>query len=114
MADPHIFRVTVRGRFSELSESQRDRLVEALDDHHITKSAYTSEGTFTYDANIYSFSLRYEIRAEGDRPDMAASERGMRQAQDFLETLGIGYSHLKAVTTDMQSMWDAAAKRRSG
>jgi hypothetical protein len=114
MADPHIFRVTVRGRFSELSESQRNRLVEALDDHHITRSAYTGEGTFTYDANIYSFSLRYEIRTEGARPDVVASERGVNQAQDFLRTLGIGYSHLKVTTTDMQSMWDAAAKRRNG
>jgi hypothetical protein len=114
MADPHIFRVTVRGRFSELSESQRTRLVETLDDHHITKSAYTSEGTFTYDANIYAFSLRYEIRTEDEQPDLVASERGLSQAQNFLHTLEIGFSHLKITTTDMQSMWDAAAKRRSG
>jgi hypothetical protein len=112
MGDPHIFRVTVRGRFAALSESQRRNLVEALDDHHITKAAYTGEGTFTYDSSIYSFSLRYEIRTEGDHPDESAAECGLNQAETFLRTLGIGFGHLKATTTDMRSMWDAAAKRR--
>lgn len=112
MGDPYIFRVMVRGRFSELSESQRGRLIEALDDHHVTKSAYTGEGTFTYDANIYSFSLRYEIRTDSERPDEAVAELGMNEAESFLRTLGIGYSHLKVTTTDMQTMWEAAAKRR--
>ena len=110
--DLHIFRVTVRGRFFELNESQRHYLVESLDDHHITKSAYNGEGTFTYDSNIYSFSLRYEIRTEGDQPEVAAAERGLSQAETFLRTLGIGYQHLKVTATDMQSMWEAAAKRK--
>jgi len=112
MDDLHIFRVTVRGRFFELSQSRRQQLVEALDDHHVTKSAYTGEGTFTYDSNIYAFSLRYEIRVDGDRPDAAAAELGLSQAEAFLRTLDIGYQKLKVTTTDMQSMWDAAAKRR--
>ena len=112
MSDPHIFRVTVRGRFSALSGPQRAFLVEALDDHHVTKSAYTAEGTFTYDSNIYSFSLRFEIRVEGEHPDDLAGELGLQQAETFLRTLGIGYQHLKVTTTDMESMWAAAAKRR--
>jgi Family of unknown function (DUF6204) len=112
MDDLHIFRVTVRGRFFQLSELQRGRLVAALDDHHITKSAYTGEGTFTYDSNIYSFSLRYEVRTEDDHPEDAAAEIGLNQAELFLRTLGIGYQHLKVTTTDMQSMWAAAAKRK--
>jgi hypothetical protein len=113
MADPHIFRVTVRGRFSQLSDSQRGRLVEVLDDHHITKSAYTGEGTFTYDSNIYSFSLRYEIRTDDDHPDEAAAHRGLGQAEVFLRTLGIGYRDLKVTTSDMNLMWAAAVKRRA-
>jgi hypothetical protein len=104
MVDPHIFRVAVRERFSELSESRRHQLVEALDDHHITKSAHTGERTFTYDSNIYSFSLRYEIRTDSECPDEAAAELGMKRAESFLRTLGIGYSHLKVTTTDMQTI----------
>jgi hypothetical protein len=114
VADTRIFRVTVRGRFLALSESQRCRLVETLDDHHITKAAYTPEGTFTYDSQIYSFSLRYEIRTDDDHPDDVAAEMGRAQAEDFLHTLGIGHHHLKVTTVDMNSMWAAAAKRKSG
>jgi Family of unknown function (DUF6204) len=112
MDDLHIFRVTVRGSFFDLSESQRERLVAARDDHHVTRSAYTGEGTFTYDSNIYSFSLRYEVRTDGDQPDKAAAEIGLNQAGLFLRTLGIGYQHLKVTTTDMHSMWAAVEKRR--
>jgi hypothetical protein len=112
VSDLHIFRVTVRGRFSALSETRRASLVETLDDHHVTKSAFTAEGTFTYDSNIDSFSLRFEIRVDGDDPEDQAAERGRRQAETFLRTLGIGYQTLRVTTTDMQSMWAAAAKRK--
>jgi hypothetical protein len=112
MIGAHIFRVTVRGRFSALSERQRAYLVDALDDHHVTKSAYTTEGTFTYDSNIYPFSLRFEIRVEGEYPDDRAADLGIKQAEEFLRTLGIGFQHLKVTTTDMESMWAATAKRR--
>jgi hypothetical protein len=113
VSDSHIFRVTVRGRFFELSDSQRGRLVGTLEDHHITKAAYTDEGTFTFDSNIYSFSLRYEIRTDSDCPEDAAAEIGLAQAETFLHTLGIGYQKLKVTTTDMRSMWAAASKNKS-
>ena len=112
MGDAHIFRVTVRGRFHELSQSQRGRLVETVDDHHVTKSAFTGEGTFTYDSNIDFFSLRFEIRTDRENPDPAAAELGMSQAEEFLRTLGIGYSHLKVIVTDMRSMWAVGVNRR--
>jgi hypothetical protein len=112
MHDLRIFRVTVRGRFFELSPAGRQQLFEALDDHQVTKSAYTGEGTFTYDSNIYAFSLRYEIRVEGDDPDAVAAELGLSQAEAFLRTLDIGYQQLKVTTTDMPSMWDAAATQK--
>ncbi len=55
MGEQYIFRVMVRGRFAEMSESHRTRLVEALDDHHVTRAAYTGEGTLTYDSRLDSF-----------------------------------------------------------
>jgi Family of unknown function (DUF6204) len=113
MGDPHIFRVTVRGRFVELGESQRRHLLEALDDHHVTKAAYTGEGTFTYDSSLYAFSLRYEIRTDGDHPGESAAASGLSQAESFLRTLGFGFDHLKVTTTDMRSMWADAAKRQA-
>jgi hypothetical protein len=113
MGEWSIFRVTVRGWFSELSESQRARLLEALEDHHVTNAAYTGEGTFTYDPRLESFSLRYEIRTDADHPDEASAELGLNQAELFLRTLGIGHRDLKVTATDMQTMWDVAARRKT-
>jgi hypothetical protein len=113
VSDLHIFRVTVRGRFSALSKQQRAYLIESLDDHHVSRSAFIAEGTLTYDSNIDSFSLRYEIRVEGENPGDLAVEVGLRQAEQFLRTLGIGYQNLKVTATDMESMWAAARRRRS-
>jgi hypothetical protein len=112
MGDLHIFRVTVRGKLSELSESQRVHLIETLDDHHVTKAAYTDGGTVTYDSRICFFSLRYEIRLESGDPDAAAAERGLKKAETFLRTLGIRYQNLRVTTLDMRSIWASTAKRR--
>ena len=112
MSDVHIFRVTVRGRFSDLSERQRTYLVESLDDHHVTRAAFTSEGTFTYDSSIYSFGLRFEIRVQGEDPGALAAELGLKQAETFLRTLGIGYQSLRVTTTNMQALWAAPARPR--
>ena len=54
MTEGRVYRVTVRGRFFELDDDVRARLSHAVEDHDITKSAYTPEGTFVYDKNIYS------------------------------------------------------------
>jgi hypothetical protein len=91
---------------------QRADLVESLDDHHVTQSAFTAEGTFTCDSKLYAFSLRYEIRVDGERPDDLAIDRGLRQAEQFLRTLGIGCRNLRVTATDMQSMWAAATRRK--
>jgi hypothetical protein len=114
MSDRHILRVTVRGRFSALSGRQREYLVASLDDHHVTKSAFTVEGIFTYDSNIDYFSLRFEIQVEGEHPEDAAAERGLNQAEAFLRTLGIGHQQLRVTTTDMESMWAVSAATRKG
>jgi hypothetical protein len=113
MGEQYIFRVTVRGRFAEMSESQRISLIAALDDHHVTGAAYTGEGTLTYDARLDSFSLRYEIRTAAEHPEEASAELGMHEAERFLRTLGIGYRDLKVTTTDMRAMWDGAAPRQA-
>jgi hypothetical protein len=113
MGDQYVFRVTVRGRFSALTESRRAQLFEALDDHHVTKAAFTGEGTFTYDSNIDAFSLRYEIRTEADPPEEGPAEIGMQEAALFLGTLGIGYRDLKVTVTDMRTMWDAGARPKT-
>lgn len=51
-----MYRVTVRGRFGELTDRARQNLVGAVAEHDIFVSTFTEEGTFTYDERI-AFSI---------------------------------------------------------
>ena len=112
VTEGRVYRVTVRGRFFELGDDVRAWLTDAVEDHDITKSAYTPEGTFTYDKNIYSFNLRYEIRLKTDQPADLACAAGLREAELFLRTLDIGHRDLRATATDMSTIWDEVDRRR--
>jgi len=80
--------VTVRGQFANLTEQARAFLVRSQADHEIVRSAYTPGGTFTYDAPIAFFNLRYELRASG--PDAAGlvELEAVDEAERFLATMG--------------------------
>lgn len=102
-----VYRVTVRGRFSELDDRQRARLSAALAEHDIFVSAYTPDGTFTYDHKLEFFNLRYEIRIdEGESTIEVAAERGRNEAELFLRTLGYGHKPLRVTAVDMATMWN--------
>ena len=107
-AELRTFRVTVRGQFAGLADEARRYLVHAQPEHDISVSAYTPEGTFTYDARIQFFNLRYEVRA-ADTP--AAAALGLREAELFLTTMKFGYKALRTDVVDMSAMWDDAAQR---
>ena len=98
-----VYRVTVRGRFHDLSESARAYLVREQAAHDIFVSAYTPEGTLTYDSRILFFNLRYEVKSE-DGEDAAAS-RGRDAAETFLRTMGFGHSDLKVTVSDLSAVW---------
>lgn len=98
-----VYRVTVRGRFAGLDERTRSYLAREQPEHDIFKSAYTVEGTFTYDDRIQFFNLRYEVRAD-DGAD-AAGAAGLAEAELFLTTLGIGFKGLTVNVVDMSAMW---------
>jgi Family of unknown function (DUF6204) len=100
-----IFQVIVRGRFHELTKSSRSALVTSLNDHDVSRAAFTKEGTFTYDAQVDSFSLRYEIRIGHDEPADVATSLGLHEAEAFLGIMGIGHKGLRASATDMSDVW---------
>ena len=102
MSEHRVFRVTVRGRFAGLSDETRRYLVRAQPEHDICVSAYTPEGTLTYDERILFFNLRYEIRCDGDADPAVL---GMAEATQFLETMGFGHTGLRAHVVDMAEMW---------
>jgi hypothetical protein len=108
MTDPAagVYRVTVRGRFDGLDERTKARLMAAVDEHDIFVSAYTVEGTFTYDRKLEFFNLRYEVRLSGETAtEKAATEAGLLEAEAFLTTLGYGFKGLRAKVVDMATMW---------
>ncbi|HEX9258719.1 MAG TPA: DUF6204 family protein [Acidimicrobiales bacterium] len=99
-----VFRVTVRGQFHELTDRARRYLVEAQPDHDIFRSAYTAEGTFTYDGALKFFNLRYEVRLDSDEPTDAAGTKGLEEAEAFLNTMGFGHRSLRVAVVDMAAM----------
>lgn len=107
-----VFRVTVRGRFTELSDQSRAFLVRSQADHDIFQSAYTAEGTFTYDAAIAFFNLRYELRASGSDASELVELEALEEAGRFLATMGFGSKNLRASTVDMSAMTNSLRRTR--
>jgi hypothetical protein len=103
MSLERVYRVTARGRFKDLSEQARSYLSKAQPEHDIFKSAFTVEGTFTYDEKVQFFNLRYEVRTS-DGSD-AASLIAQKEADLFLKTLGYSSHPLKVTVTDASAMW---------
>ena len=84
-APERVYRVTVRGRFADLDERAQRHLEAEQANHDIFRSAFTAEGTLTYELATGFFNLRYEIRtAAGEE---AAAERARAEAGAFLATL---------------------------
>lgn len=103
-----IYRAVVRGQFADLDEAHRAELAAHAAEHDYFHSAFTAEGSFTYDANLVSFNLRYELRfgVDADDASEAAAERlAMERAARFLDAQGYGHKRLRATVTDMASMW---------
>jgi len=102
----------VRGRFSALTDAARRYLVAAQPEHDIFVSAYTEEGTFTYDERIAFFNLRYEVRGQSD--SAAAGRAGLQEAERFLATMGFGFQQLKVDVVDVTAIWnDLPVNRQS-
>lgn len=91
--------MTVRGRFHELSDRARTSLERALPEHDLFASAFTEEGTFTYDERLQFFNLRYEVRDAVDAADAEAVARA--EAETFLGVLGIGHRLGRVTAMDM-------------
>lgn len=97
-----VYRVTVRGRFVDLTDRARRFLESFADDHDIFSSAFTEEGTLTYDERLLFFNLRYEVSdAEGES---AAEDFARGEAERFLTVLGIGHTLTRVTSMNMTDM----------
>ena len=99
-----VFRVTVRGQFMNLSDEARRYLVKAQSEHDLFISAYTPEGTFSYDERILFFNMRYEVHADSDEKALASS---LHEAETFLNTMNFTHKPLKAQAVDVSQIWDS-------
>lgn len=110
MSAESIYRVTVRGRFDGLDEGTRAYLAREQPEHDIFKSAFTPEGTFTYDENVRFFNLRYEVRTSHGAE--RAGSAGRDEAEAFLTTLGFGFKGLKVTVVDTSATWSTDSGER--
>lgn len=99
-----VFRVTVRGQFTNLSDEARRYLVKAQAEHDLFVSAYTSEGTLSYDERILFFNMRYEVHADSEEKALASS---LLEAETFLQTMGFAHKQLKANAVDVSQIWNS-------
>jgi hypothetical protein len=102
VGEQRVHRVTVRGRFVDLSDEARRYLVRAQPEHDIFVSAFTPEGTLTYDDRIMFFNMRYEVRCAVDADPAATA---VAEATQFLRTMGFAHSALKASVFDVSAVW---------
>ncbi len=101
-----IYRVVVRGHFADLDEATIVRLRSEADDHHYLKSAFTKDGTLTYDEQLVAFNLRYEMRfTDDDDGECSVESEALAMAARRLEREGFGFKRLTVTATDMASMW---------
>jgi hypothetical protein len=98
-----VHRAIVRGRFAELDDDARARLTADLDAHAGLPGGFTPEGTFSYDARLDFFTLRYEVRTEDDEE---AEDLAEARALADLRRSGLTHGPLTVRATDMASVWD--------
>lgn len=109
----HIYRVTVRGFFTDLSRDTRARLLADVEDHDALHAAFTEAGTLTYDRTLAAFSFRIQLRVQtdddgGDDRDLAdarAEELGLERAAARLAELGAPAKRLRVTTSNMADVW---------
>jgi hypothetical protein len=99
-----VFRVTVRGQFIDLSDEARKYLVKVEAEHDLFVSAYTPEGTLSYDERILFFNLRYEVHSETEED---ALTQALSEAEQFLNTMNFTHKPLKANAVDVSQTWDS-------
>lgn len=72
------YRMTVRGRFAELTAQQRAHLLDEQGDHGMFSARFSPEGTFLYGPELVGYQFRYEVRVDEPSPDDAELLARMR------------------------------------
>ena len=99
------YRVVVRGFFDGLDDAQRSRLRDRAVVHDLFSSAFTDEGTLTYDATVSAFSHRVTVHVDSGPDEVAdAHAAGELSAMERLDAEGLGYRRLRSTVTCMDDV----------
>ena len=94
------YRVTVRGVFDGLDDARRAWLRDRLVDHDLFASAFTAQGSTTYDGSLAAFSHRVVVHVDpGPGEEAEACTAGELSALQWLEDAGVGRRRLRSTAT---------------
>lgn len=93
------YRVTVRGRFENLTAAQRERLRAEQDAHGMFAARFTSEGTFLYGPELVGYQFRYLLEFDEASPEEADLIAHMEA--EALAEVGIGERGLQGSIVDI-------------
>ncbi|MQY12026.1 hypothetical protein SRB5_21550 [Streptomyces sp. RB5] len=102
-----MFRVSVRGKFRDLTDDQRTALRSGLE---AARTAFTPEGSFSSDAGLAVFTFRIQLTPESDDED--EDDAGLR-ALAALDATGYPYEVIKIAATDMRTIKIPSKRRRA-
>lgn len=100
----HTYRVLVRGRFTDLDDAARARLLAAADRHNVLTGGFSEGGALSYDRTLDFFSYRVQLRAEVRDTDREVCAEGLRRAAEAVEAYEVDFRDLKATATDMDQI----------
>jgi hypothetical protein len=104
------YRVIVRGFFDGLDDGRRARLRAEAAAHDLFDSAFTEEGSLTYDEKLSAFSARVLVRVEPGADEVAEAQTAAElKALEHLDALGVGHRQLRSTATCMD---DVKIRRR--
>jgi len=109
----HLYRVVVRGVFDHPDDEQKARLRAAAGDHDIFRSAFTDDGTLTYDHFLHAFNTRFALRAAGEpaENEAAVTATALARTERLLADLGVQGANHRVTVTDMAAMWGGRERR---
>ncbi|EST34290.1 DUF6204 family protein [Streptomyces roseochromogenus] len=108
------FRITVRGTFDNLTDAQRAALLAEAAEHDVLRSAFTPEGTLTYDiAARPAFVFRFSDTGAEEEDILEATERAEAAAQAWLTERGYGFKNLRSTAEDLSQAPMGKRQRRA-
>ena len=108
----HIYRVIVRGRFGDLDDATRARLLAEAGDHTVATAGFSESGVLTYDRTLGAFGFRIQVRARGDDAEVEAIALAEQAARRELDRLGAAAGELRTTASDMAEVWERAGGGR--